>query len=120
MITRLDEMRANEQMEQANRRQRSYEDAMGIIHPPPIPPGPPMEYPSTGIMVNYAEEDRKTEARWAERRKQDDELWQWYLDNRDPNIYCACGRFKTVCWFSQSGFHRTRTMPRVIFKEDQP
>ena len=115
MITRLTEMRNNVEMERAERRQRSHEDAMGIVHPP-LPPsnrtakrGPTR----TGVFYDHAEEDRKHEARMAARRKADDELWEWYLAKRDPNAHCACGRFKAACMFSTTGHHRTRHIPLV-------
>ena len=112
MITRLTEMRNNVEMERAEQRQRSYEDALGIVHPP-SPPATPREYPKTGIMVDYSEQDKRMEANWAARRKADNDLWEWYLAKRDPKAHCACGRFKVACMFSTTGHHRTRYIPLV-------
>ena len=113
MITRLTEIRNNVEMEHAEQRQRSYEDALGMVHPPGQPLGPPTERPKTGFTVDYAEEDRRHEANRAAAIKADDDLWEWYLAKRDPNAHCACGRFKVACRFSETGHHRTKTIPLV-------
>ena len=118
MITRLTEMRNNVEMERAEHRQRSYEDAMGTVCKPGQPETWPESPKGSGVFVDYAEQDRATEARWEARRKSDDELWEWYLAKRDINAHCTCGRFKVACMFSTIGFHRTRRIPRVIMMGD--
>jgi hypothetical protein len=117
-MTRIDEMRHNEGMERAERRQRAYEDAMGIVHKPGQPESRPESQPGSGVFVDYAEEDRMIEACWDERRKVDDELWEWYLANRTPDAICQCGRFKRVCADSGGCNRPTKHKPLVRVEHD--
>jgi hypothetical protein len=95
MMSRISEMRHNEQMERAEQRQHSYEKALGIIHPPPEPQKPDART-YTPTQIDWERIDRSIEAGWEDRRKRDDEIWEWYLANRQDAV-CKCGRFRQVC-----------------------